>query len=421
VVQRAAAVDLREPASAEFRRLYLDFVYQPMQTAEGAVSGIFVEGHDVTEQVTAREAQAKLIDELKAAKERLSRSLSTGRVGVFEWDVDGDRLSISGPIAEHFGIGREEAEQGLPLVNFMEEIHEEDRERIAAAVNRTLETGEPYEQEYRLIGAGGELRSVIARGHIEEGAAGQRRFVGVLIDITEQKEAERAVHDAGQRLRLALEASRMGDWSWDPVEDRVDLSERAAGILGAHSCVITLRRLQQRVHPEDRKMVLDTMQRSARAGSSYAIEYRIQHGSTGSECWVASRGRGNYDERGRLTGIFGVVEDITARKKAEEAQTILLHEVDHRAKNVLAVVQSLVRMTPFRSQQDYIEVLSGRIHALARAHSLLSSNRWTGASLADLVRQELTPLCCGARAVQPRRTADRDPAAGHAATQPDTT
>jgi two-component sensor histidine kinase len=48
-------------------------------------------------------------------------------------------------------------------------------------------------------------------------------------------------------------------------------------------------------------------------------------------------------------------------------------------------------MTPFRDKEDYVEVLSGRIHALARAHSLLSNNRWLGASLADLVRQELVP------------------------------
>lgn len=391
VVQRAAPVDLREPASTGFRRVYVDFVYQPMHAADGLVSGIFVEGHDVTQQVTAREVQDKLIEELEAAKERLSRSLSTGRVGVFDWEVASDILSISGPIAEHFGVTRDSAERGLPLSDFVQGVHDEDRERVAAAVRRTVERKEPYEEEYRLRGLGGDIRYVIARGHIEEGTPGKPRFIGVLIDVTEQKQAELAVREAGQRLRLALEASRMGDWKWEPVVDRVELSERGAEILGASSCTTSWKELEEVIHPEDHKMVMGTIKRSTGHGSSHAIEYRVLQGPSGAERWVALRGRGNYDERGRLTGMFGIVEDITARKRAEEAQTVLLREVDHRAKNVLAVVRSLVRMTPFRSHGEYIDVLSGRIHALARAHSLLSNNRWLGASLADLVRQELAP------------------------------
>jgi PAS domain S-box-containing protein len=345
----------------------------------------------VTEQVTARQAQDSLIGELEAARERLSRALSTGRVGVFEWEINKDVLSISGPIAQFFGVEAQEAEAGLPLHTFMRGIHPEDQERVAAAVQRTAETGEAYDAEYRLQGIEGTTRSVIARGHVEETAAGQRRFIGVLIDVTEQKAAEQAIVDAGQRLRLALEASRMGDWSWDPVQDTVELSERAAEIFGTSSLRTTWTRLQQRIHPDDRDTVLRTVERAAREGASYAIEYRMQNGSSGAERWVSSRGRGSYAGQGRLTGMFGIVEDITARKKAEETQTILLHEVDHRAKNILAVVRSLVRMTPFRDKEDYVEVLSGRIHALARAHSLLSNNRWLGASLADLVRQELVP------------------------------
>ncbi|MBU4433633.1 MAG: PAS domain-containing protein [Alphaproteobacteria bacterium] len=78
-----------------------------------------------------------------------------------------------------------------------------------------------------------------------------------------------------------------------------------------------------------------------------------------------------------------------ALKQAEETERLLIREVDHRAKNVLAVVQSLAKLTPFETKSQYVEALSGRIGSLARSHSLLSTSRWTGVRLDVLLRQEL--------------------------------
>jgi PAS domain S-box-containing protein len=80
-----------------------------------------------------------------------------------------------------------------------------------------------------------------------------------------------------------------------------------------------------------------------------------------------------------------------ALKRAEETERLLIREVDHRAKNVLAVVQSLAQLTPFENKDQYVQALSGRIGSLARAHSLLSTGRWTGVDLHDLLRLELDP------------------------------
>lgn len=80
-----------------------------------------------------------------------------------------------------------------------------------------------------------------------------------------------------------------------------------------------------------------------------------------------------------------------ALKRAQETERLLIREVDHRAKNVLAVVQSLAQLTPFEDKAQYVQALSGRIGSLARAHSLLSTTRWTGVDLHDLLRLELDP------------------------------
>ena len=84
-----------------------------------------------------------------------------------------------------------------------------------------------------------------------------------------------------------------------------------------------------------------------------------------------------------------------ALKRAEETERLLIREVDHRAKNVLAVVQSLAQLTPFENNRQYVEALSGRIGSLARSHSLLSTSRWTGVRLDSLLRQELEPYGAG--------------------------
>jgi PAS domain S-box-containing protein len=84
-----------------------------------------------------------------------------------------------------------------------------------------------------------------------------------------------------------------------------------------------------------------------------------------------------------------------ALKQAEETERLLIREVDHRAKNVLAVVQSLAQLTPFEDKHQYVAALNGRIGSLARSHSLLSTSRWTGVRLDALLRQELEPYGAG--------------------------
>jgi two-component sensor histidine kinase/CheY-like chemotaxis protein len=88
---------------------------------------------------------------------------------------------------------------------------------------------------------------------------------------------------------------------------------------------------------------------------------------------------------------------IEARRSADEAkaleqQHLLMSEVDHRAKNVLAVVQSIIRFTRTSDPAEYPAALSGRIDALAQAHTLLAQNKWSGVDLAALVRYELDAI-----------------------------
>jgi two-component sensor histidine kinase len=83
--------------------------------------------------------------------------------------------------------------------------------------------------------------------------------------------------------------------------------------------------------------------------------------------------------------------DITERKRAEERQNLLTREVDHRAKNALALAQSIVRLTRAGNVKEYADRVEGRINALARVHTILSLSSWQGAEIGKLISEEMAP------------------------------
>jgi two-component sensor histidine kinase len=83
--------------------------------------------------------------------------------------------------------------------------------------------------------------------------------------------------------------------------------------------------------------------------------------------------------------------EIAERRRTEERLAMLAGEVDHRAKNMLALMQAMVRLTKAPTTQEYVTLLTGRINALAQTHALLAANQWHGADLARIVADELRP------------------------------
>jgi PAS domain S-box-containing protein len=97
------------------------------------------------------------------------------------------------------------------------------------------------------------------------------------------------------------------------------------------------------------------------------------------------------DPDGRLIGAVNMLVNITTRKQAEERMMRLAWEVDHRANNLLAVIQSIVRLTKADTAEEFQTALQGRLRALANVHRLFSVSRWTGADIRAIIEQELKP------------------------------
>ena len=214
-----------------------------------------------------------------------------------------------------------------------------------------------------------------------------------VIERTADLEASNAkVVESESRRSLALEAGRMGSWDWNFETGHMVWDAAQCQIAGidrdeTELSVAAWRRL---VHPEDLERLKAVILTSAGQERTFQTELRFCR-PDGQIRWCICAGAVATGANERIECVRGVTLDITDRKELEERQALLAREVDHRAKNALAVVQSMLRLTPAESLEHYIDAVEGRIGALATVHEILSESRWEGAELGHLVREEMTP------------------------------
>jgi two-component sensor histidine kinase/CheY-like chemotaxis protein len=200
--------------------------------------------------------------------------------------------------------------------------------------------------------------------------------------------------ESEQRRSLAIAAGRMGSWDWDWVNGDWMWDEGQYQILGVDpkTFVVTPANIQALLHPDDLEEPRKALAQFAKGAKSYEAEFRIIR-PDGQMRWCVGTAAATHDNAGRVVRVSGVTVDITERKHAEERQNLLAREVDHRAKNALALAQSIVRLTRGENVKAYIQSVEGRINALARVHTVLSLSSWQGAEIRRLVDEELAPYC----------------------------
>lgn len=153
---------------------------------------------------------------------------------------------------------------------------------------------------------------------------------------------------------------------------------------------------QAMIHPEDRKRAACLWDRALGSGATYEAEYRFRR-SDGVWRWFLCRAIPQRNDDGAVARWVGTCTDIQAMREAEERLHLLMREVDHRAKNALAVVQSILHLSRTDDPATFAEAVEGRINAMARVHSLLSVSRWSGVMLGDLVTRGLAAFSARSR------------------------
>ncbi|HEV2559807.1 MAG TPA: HWE histidine kinase domain-containing protein [Microvirga sp.] len=215
-------------------------------------------------------------------------------------------------------------------------------------------------------------------------------FNDLMDDVTER---QAALRDSEERVRLALDAGRMGAWWRDPRTGEGGWSPQAAALLGLNPLQTTghIAAWRQAVHPDDVAKIEALMSNALAGGEEYDAEYRVY--PEGKERWLATTARLLRDEAGQPVQFIGILRDVTARKQADEHTQMLIDELNHRVKNTLATVQSIAVQT-LRTDPDPVrfrEAFESRLLALSNTHNLLTRNAWRDAELRAILDSELAP------------------------------
>ncbi|MHC2103586.1 HWE histidine kinase domain-containing protein [Methylobacterium sp. CM6246] len=212
-----------------------------------------------------------------------------------------------------------------------------------------------------------------------------------------EREVERRIRDltrSEERLRFVLQAGRLGSWDLDLADMGFVASETFRLALGlepnaslSHSEYVGL------IHEDDRIRHDDSVAACIAGHGDYDIEYRITT-SAGEIRWFKIRGQPFYGVDGVPLRLAGIAFDVTERKIAEAHRTLLSNELNHRVKNTLATVQSIVAQTlrANLSPEETRDVIQGRIHALATATDVLTRESWDGATLTAVATTALAPF-----------------------------
>lgn len=272
-----------------------------------------------------------------------------------------------------------------------------DRERYVAL----LRGGLVKEYEAQVRKKDGGLLSVLFSGSIVQ-LEGRPHSLNILLDITDRKQAEAALHESENRLAYALEATSEGLWDWTIDTGEVHFSSQWARLLGYEP-----EDVPQRVefffailHPEDVdrvKKVLDDHLAGKTPVKTAEARLRMK---SGEFLWVLDRGKVvAWDSSGNPARMVGTIADIAERRRAQDALQASLHEkeallkeVHHRVKNNLQVVSSLLRLESGRhdnvATQAVLLSMQGRIQSMALMHeSLYRSGAFAAVDLGDYLRQ----------------------------------
>ncbi len=331
---------------------------------------------------------------LRESEARFRAMFDVSSVGKIETECETGRFLRANAAMCKF-VGYSEGE--LLARTAFDITHPDERERDRALIRRLLVGELPvFDVEKRYIRKDGNVVWARVTANVIRDQFGRPlRSMAVIVDIGARKQAEEELRASKDRLQLAFDATQLGWWHYDPLRHVFSGDARANEIFDvAEDRVVAVGEVgKKRVHADDMERVTAAFEAAVDPADPkpLAIEYRVQR-RDGEVRWVESHGLAYFEGAGRehrAVSIVGTVQDITERKEREEKEHLLMREVNHRAKNMLSVVDAIAHQTVTRSPEDFIERFSERIQALSANQDLLVRNEWNGVEIADLIRAQL--------------------------------
>ena len=256
-----------------------------------------------------------------------------------------------------------------------------DDEMLADA-RAVLEGGEPVSREVRTRDG---ARSYLMQVSPYEAASGE--VEGVILSFTEitaLKVAQASLAVQKERLSLAMQAGRLGVWEFWPDTGRVEMDAQSRRFFAASEGTVTFDDLRPRIDPQGLALVDEALTRAIEETGEYEAVFTVDRPDEDS-ITLFGIGRVQLEADGTVR-IVGINRDVTEERAAAERSELMLRELNHRVKNMLSVITSMIRTSGRRASDvaSFVRECESRIAALSTAHTLLVKSDWQGAQLCEL-------------------------------------
>ncbi len=346
--------------------------------------------------------------EIEALAHRLNEAQKIAHVGSWEWVPTEDSVFWSEELYRIFGYPP--SHEHMSFEQAISHLHINNMDQLRQYLEAARQEGKPFNIEMHVTRPNGEICYCHGRGQPVIDATGKVCMVyGTVQDVTERVLAQRQLEAAMNRLDEAQRVASIGTWEWDLLKQTAFWTEEMYRIYRRDpNDPIDNEKAMAAVHPEDRPRVKEVVMDALTRPESFEIEHRVLL-PDGSVRYCLGRGQVVHNEHGEAVRVFGTSQDVTERKlvelalrrseehyrRAAETNRRLLSEVNHRVRNNLTGLLSLLRIT--REEADSVEqfatLMEQRITAMSKAHNLLADAHWQSLDLLALIRSAAGGYC----------------------------
>lgn len=356
--------------------VYFDISYSPVRDPGGTVHAVFCIVNETTARVRAQAA-------LQQSEGRLRGLFSQATSGIILADTKGRFVMVNDRYCDIVGYSQAELLsmrlQDITLPDDLPAHEAQFRAMLESGVNFTSETCHVRKDGSRVwvSNSVGAIRD--ANGRVHQASA-------IVTDITERRRAE-----AQQRRLAAIIASSQDAILSTDLDMRITSWNGGAERLYGYPADEVIGRPVNLLLPPDRADEEDAILARIRRGEPVVPHETKRQHRDGRIVDVSLTVSPIRDEHGAIIGASKIAQDISERMRAEELQKVLIAELQHRVKNILAIVHAIARQTFGSSATPAAEAFSARLFSLAKAHDLVTRENWQGAELAAVVAEVLAP------------------------------
>lgn len=295
---------IRLTANGQPQTRWFNLDFTPAPSVDGNLPAVLGIASDVTPLMHE-------IRQLADSEQRLHLALeSSGMVGLWTMDLPSRMTTADSNVARMYGLPKATTTIGVEDRRFIDAIHPDDRAATREAFSHAIASGTDYRNRYRILGEDGRLRWVVTSATPARDENGKIvRFLGVVVEITDQMQVANALAESRFQFQTLTEALPQIVWSCDVEGVHDYFSARWSEFTGIELDDVTPETWKQLVYPEHQEMVQRAWHQARGTGEPYDIDYRFRHHS-GEYRWLRVMALPVRDDQGRINRWFGTSTDI---------------------------------------------------------------------------------------------------------------